>query len=203
MRESGFSRQKRDGVDARNERRGSVQVTTEATIAPGANIETLVILAWHTGMRLGELLGLKWDVVDWEERTLRVRYNYVAKEMDRPKTRNSQRTIPLTDLVVETLREHREERAESGEWCFVWEGDLLSKWRVWDPLKRAWAAADIDHCKPGWHRLRHSFASQLAKEGVSIGKISKLLGHSDIKTTMRYAHLVPNDLHDEVSVLDD
>lgn len=165
-------------------------------------IETMTVLAWQTGMRLGEMLGLAWDAIDWDARTLRVQRAYVEKSMGTPKSLESQRTIPLTDLALETLREHREERAECDEWCFVWDGELLSKWRVWDPLKRAWAAAEIEHCKPGWHRLRHSFASQLASDGVSIAKISKLLGHADISTTMRYAHLIPNDMHEELSVLD-
>ena len=54
----------------------------------------------------------------------------------------------------------------------------------------------------GWHKLRHTFASQLVGSGVSLKATQELLGHSDIRMTMRYAHLAPSALKEAVQVLD-
>ena len=54
----------------------------------------------------------------------------------------------------------------------------------------------------GWHTLRHSFASHLVTAGVSIKAVQELLGHSDIRTTMRYAHLAPSALREALRVLE-
>lgn len=62
-----------------------------------------------------------------------------------------------------------------------------------------------DSCNNSWncfHSLRHTFASWLAQKGTSIYEIQKLLGHSDIKTTQIYAHLLPNELHKTVGQLE-
>jgi len=56
--------------------------------------------------------------------------------------------------------------------------------------------------KFGWHTLRHTFATQLASNNVPIITIKELMGHSDIKTTMRYAHLVPSSLQEAIRTLD-
>ena len=54
----------------------------------------------------------------------------------------------------------------------------------------------------GWHKLRHTFASRLAEKGVSMATIKELMGHSDIRTTMRYAHLRQHVLKDAIKVLE-
>lgn len=56
--------------------------------------------------------------------------------------------------------------------------------------------------KIGWHKLRHTFASRLAEKGVAMATIKELMGHSDIRTTMRYAHLGQHVLKDAIKVLD-
>ncbi|MCX6154059.1 MAG: tyrosine-type recombinase/integrase, partial [Candidatus Kapabacteria bacterium] len=56
--------------------------------------------------------------------------------------------------------------------------------------------------KIGWHTFRHTFASHLAQHGVAIQLIKELLGHSDITTTMRYAHLSPSALREAMNVLE-
>jgi len=54
----------------------------------------------------------------------------------------------------------------------------------------------------GWHKLRHTFASQLVAAGVSLKATQELLGHSDVRMTLRYAHLAPSALRSAVEVLE-
>jgi integrase len=73
----------------------------------------------------------------------------------------------------------------------------------WVDIKKQWARAlRISAIREfRFHDLRHTFASRLAQRGVSLKAIQDLLGHADLKMTMRYAHLAQNDLRDAVSVL--
>jgi site-specific recombinase XerD len=67
-------------------------------------------------------------------------------------------------------------------------------------LRRAYKKANLRHI--GWHVLRHTFASDLAAEGMSMRIIQELLGHSTITMTMRYAHLAPSSLRAAADVLE-
>ncbi len=85
--------------------------------ARGDRLEALYVLAVHTGMRRGELLGLKWEDVDLDGRTVRIRRTltrtdngYVA--LGEPKTKKSRRTVRLTQRAVEALRSHRKRQLE-------------------------------------------------------------------------------------------
>jgi site-specific recombinase XerD len=71
------------------------------------------------------------------------------------------------------------------------------KWPLWRACKRAGLR------RVGWHVLRHTFASHLMMRGVALMAIQELLGHKDIKMTMRYAHLAPDVTRDAVLLLDD
>jgi integrase len=66
-------------------------------------------------------------------------------------------------------------------------------------FKPALKAAGISDFK--WHDLRHTFASWLVQDGVPLDRVSKLLGHKSLNMTMRYAHLAPNQLHEDVALL--
>ena len=84
--------------------------------AQGDRLEALYVLAVHTGMRRGELLGLKWPDVDWENATVRVRRTLTRKGtgyvLGEPKTKKSRRTVRLTLRIVEALRTHRARQAQ-------------------------------------------------------------------------------------------
>ncbi len=84
--------------------------------ARGDRFEALYVLAVHTGMRSGELLGLKWDDVDLDRSTVRVRRTLTRKGtgyvLGEPKTKQSRRTVRLTQRAVEALRSHRVRQAE-------------------------------------------------------------------------------------------
>ena len=91
--------------------------------AGGDRLEALYVLAIHTGMRRGELLGLKWEDVDFDGQTIRVRQTLTRKGtgyvLGEPKTKNSRRTVRLTQRAVEALRSHRVRQAEEEAkgWC--------------------------------------------------------------------------------------
>ncbi len=157
---------------------------------------TMVFVALRTGLRCGELAGLEWNNVNMEKRILTVRHSMVRGVMGAPKN-NRERHIPITVTVCDALRQIRGR------------GELVFSQRDGRPLYHDTPIRTLHrYCKKanlrliGWHTLRHTFASQLVANGVSIKAVQELLGHSDIRTTMRYAHLGPMALREAVEVLE-
>jgi integrase len=158
---------------------------------------TMILVAKRTGMRVGELLGLRWEDVDLSAGRINVRQSYVQGVFGIPKS-GKPREIPMGDDVIEALRAHRHKRG-SLVFCDA-AGNVLTAGLLERPLKRALKRAGLRAI--GWHVLRHTFASHLAMRGVPLKVIQELLGHSSIVTTMRYAHLAPHVARDAVRVLD-
>ena len=158
---------------------------------------TMMFVAMRTGLRRGELLGLRWIDVDLEAGRILVRQAYVHGQFVTPKS-GKPREVPLGDDVIEELRIHRHER---GPLVFCdHEGKPLRPSVLMWPLERARKNAGL---RPlGWHMLRHTFASHLAMRGQPLKVIQELLGHSSIETTMIYAHLMPEVARDAVKSLD-
>ena len=158
-----------------------------------------VTVALKTGMRTGELLALRWQDVDLVAKKIHVRKNYVLGKVDTPKSGKS-RTIDLCDDALTALREQRPSTLR-GELVFSTDrGKHLTKNMVRRPLARACRRAGLRNV--GMRVLRHTFASHLVMQGVSLKVVQELLGHSDIRTTMIYAHLSPSVLRDAVKLLD-
>lgn len=158
---------------------------------------TMILVAMRTGMRMGELLGLRWVDVDLSAGRIHVRQSYVKGHCGLPKS-GKPREIPLGDDVIEVLQAHRHERGPL-VFCDA-AGNVLTAGLLGWPLKRALKRAGLRAM--GWHVLRHSFASHLAMRGVPLKVIQELLGHASIVTTMIYAHLAPHVARDAVRVLD-
>jgi len=157
----------------------------------------MIFLALRTGMRRGELLGLRWEDVDLSIGRIHVRQSYVREEFGTPKS-GKPRLIPLGDDVIEALRFQRHDR---GPLVFCdYHGKPLTPSLLMSPLKRALKRAGLRHV--GWHVLRHTFASHLVMRGVALKVVQELLGHSSIETTMIYAHLMPEIVRDGVRTLD-
>lgn len=148
--------------------------------------QRLIIVALNTGMRRGELLALRWENVDPRARKLVVRRSTTRNVETAPKNWKS-RTIPLNDRALEALRAHRHLR-DPLVFCRE-DGSAIADHQVRLVLRRTCKRAGLRMI--GAHTMRHSFASHLAIRGASIKVIQELLGHSDIKVTMRYAHLSP------------
>lgn len=158
----------------------------------------MIVTGLKTGMRLGELLALRWQDVDLVAGRIIVRRNLVRGILGTPKS-GKNREIPLSDDAIAALKSHRHLR---GDIVFCTDsGDYLTKEITKRPLWRACKRAGIAH-KIGWHALRHTFASHLAMRGAPAKAIQELLGHSSIEMTNRYMHLSPDARREAVQLLD-
>ena len=135
----------------------------------------IVLFAMTTGMRRGELLGLRWSDVD-PERRVAVLHN--TKNGDR-------RSVPIVPEVAELLREHGKVRRLDKDLIFGSAGDD-AVWfdKFW---YRALKAANIKDFR--FHDLRHTAASYLAMSGATTAEIAAVLGHRTLQMVKRYAHL--------------
>ncbi len=166
------------------------QVKRLLQAAKGDGLETLYILAITTGMRSGELLGLKWEDVDLKAGIIRVRRTVFNGRVEAPKTPKSRRSIKLNRSCSHALKEHQ----RIGEWVFSTEtGTSISVHnlhnRSWKPLlKKANLPSDTR-----FHDLRHTCATLLLAKGVHPKIVQELLGHSTISMTLdTYSHVLPN-----------
>ena len=178
--------------------------------ARGHRLELIIQFAAFYGLRRGEVLGLRWDAVDFEAGTLTIRHfvtstnlegKHVLVEADRAKTKSSLRTLPLVASFAQRLRALKEQQTYNEKLCgncynqkykgylFVDEmGNLILPNAVTDGFAKL--LADHGLRKIRFHDLRHSCASLLLKQGVPMKQIQEWLGHSDISTTANiYAHL--------------
>jgi integrase len=142
------------------------------------HLHPIVLLALNTGLRRGELLGLTWADVNWTSRLLAVR-GVTAKS-------GLTRYVPLNEEAVKVLRAWPFQIGKG----YVFPGPTGERM---ESLKTAWlkiaTAAKLDDFT--FHDLRHTFASKLVMAGVGLNTVRELLGHSDLKMTLRYAHLAP------------
>jgi integrase len=142
----------------------------------------IVLLALNTGLRKGEIFGLQWRDVDLVRQQLTVR-GEGAKS-------GQTRHVPLNVEAVGVLKGHRA-IVDVGSDGFVFPGRVDGE--ALDDVKKAWqpvvTAAKLEGFR--FHDLRHTFASKLVMAGVDLNTVRELLGHTDIKMTLRYAHLAP------------
>jgi integrase len=176
--------------------------------ARGDRLEALYVLAVHTGMRRGELLGLQWEDVYLDDiyPTIRVRRTLTRKGtgyvLGEPKTKNSRRSVRLTPGAVEVLRTHRARQAEEklrtgslyGDQSLVFAGkggglinpSNLRQRSLIPLLKRA----GLPHIT--FHDLRHTCASLLFQRKVHPKFVQELLGHASVAITLdSYSHMLP------------
>lgn len=159
--------------------------------------QAMIVVALRTGLRLGELMALRWDDLDLVRGRMLVQRSVTRGVIGTPKSGKS-RDVPLGASVVKVLQKHRHLR---GPWVFCQEdGSMLTKGQIKWPLRRAQRKAGLTEL--GWHDLRHTFASHLAMRGVPLKAVQELLGHATIDVTMRYAHLAPSALRNAVDVLE-
>lgn len=159
--------------------------------------KAMITVALRTGLRLGELMALRWQDVDLVAGRLIVRQNVVKGIVGTPKS-GKPREVPLSDEALAALHGHRHQR---GPLVFCdHAGRMLRVPKTRYAMEKACKRAGL---RPvGWHVLRHSFASHLAMRGAPLKVIQELLGHATIQMTMRYAHLSPDVARDAVLLLD-
>jgi integrase len=158
----------------------------------------MILLALRTGMRQGEIRGLQWSSIDWQNRSLVVRHSRCDRNesLVAPKS-NRERHIPLDADAYEMLYR----RKQNTGYVFVNEERKapFTSHRVMEDL--AIICKDARIRKVGWHVLRHTFATQLTLRGVPLTVVKELLGHSTITTTMRYSHVAPSALRSAIELL--
>jgi integrase len=163
----------------------------------GHPLASMYTVAFGTGMRLGELLGLRWPHVDLDNGTIRVEIQRTRTASGEhvegaPKTASSRRTVGLPGFVVEALAGHR--TANRGTVVpldgYVWTTQAGTPYlasNIRRHLRHACRAAGLEPVT--FHTLRHSHATLLLALGVSPVAIADALGHSDLRQLRRYAHV--------------
>ena len=197
-----------------------IQVRALLEAARGIRNEVLYAVAVHTGLRQGELLGLKWADIDLDSRRLSVRRALKVTDhgldFGPPKNKASRIVLPLSKTAVAALRAHKarqdEERLQHGD--FWNDHDLVFPNRVGKPLdhnnlyyreyKPLLQRSELGDEGFTFHSLRHTFATELFRQRKHPKVVQSLLGHSSITQTMdTYSHLLDDVDDDEVGGLDE
>jgi integrase len=182
----------------------------ERILAASSNteIEVPVVIALGTGMRLGEILGLRWSDIDFDSQSLRVRQTLnVDRTFGAPKSYRSRRMIPLPKFLLKTLKSHRARQSEM----------RLVAGATWQDFDLVTTRADGTPMDPRrvsrlftqlarengfdftFHGLRHAYASLMLASGVDLKVTSDLLGHSTIGITADLYTHVAKKLHREAA----
>lgn len=165
----------------------------------------------QTGLRTGELVGVKWSDVDWEKHTLTIscsmEYRHSTKEwrIGEPKSKSGYRTIPLTEEAIEILRLQKKKKQsisiipiEWSEFVFLCRKGTPVKNSTYDTmLFKLCEKADLP--KFSMHVLRHTFATRCIEAGMKPKTLQTILGHSDIGITMNlYIHTTEDEKYKEI-----
>lgn len=175
--------------------------------APDEITRELITVAADSGLRRGELLGLRWEDVDFEARQLEVKRQFTAGELtDELKTPASERVVDIPASTVQVLRERHMRLGRPSSESLVWDRgdglpvdpDTLVKLRWRAALKAAGIQRSLR-----WHDLRHTYASHLLYATGDVKLTQVMLGHSSFNVTMdRYAHLMPQSRKDAMERLE-
>jgi len=178
----------------------------------GYRLEALFVLAITTGMRQGELLGLRWSDVDWDTGSLRVRRQWSHGAYGTVKTRRSERLVSLGPKTVAALLDHRDrQKTERGAAGDHWQdGDLIFSTPLGRPINRKSMVADLHRFladaglpRVRFHDLRHTAATAMLQLGINPKIVQERLGHSSIVTTLdTYSHVVPTLQREAADILD-
>jgi integrase len=147
-----------------------------------------VLLASEAGLRIGEIRGLQWTDIKTGRVTIRRAID--QRNNVGPPKHNKIRTVRLSSALEAALAK----LPRRGLWVItrLEDGGFLSYWAMWEAIVAIYkgAAVDVPKSETGksmpWHSLRHTFGTECAARGVHVPEIQKLMGHSDIATTMRY-----------------
>ena len=148
-------------------------------------LKPIVTVALQTGMRKGEILNLQWSNIDFE-------YGFI--ELLKTKTGKA-RKIPISDKLMEILKNQEKE----SDYVFINPETGLPYVDIKKSFNKAKEEAGIKDFR--FHDLRHTVATRLVEKGIDLLVVMDILGHTNIETTMRYAHPIPKRKQDAISVL--
>lgn len=158
------------------------------------HVRTMIFIGMLNGLRASEILGLKWEDVNFDKKTLNIQRSHVGKHTDETKSEGSEQELPIHDELVDVLTDwQRQNIAEDGSdmsvngWLF---GNLVTGRPFWrDSLQQ-------DHLIPagkkigipnlGWHDFRHTYRAMMREIKISLEEQRDLMRHEDIRTTLGY-----------------
>ena len=173
-------------------------------------------ISFHTGMRKGEVLALKWEYIDLENKIIYVKHTLIKKEngvfvLGTPKTESSIRDISIGDTLVKILKAHKLKQKENklkygkfykdSDWvCTNEYGKLYTNENL---NNRAYAIAKKVGFPFTFHYLRHTHATLLIEAGANIKDVQKRLGHDNLATTMDiYSHVTQKMKNETVDIFE-
>lgn len=186
-------------------------------------LSLLIQMTVFYGLRRSEVLGLKWDAIDFQKNTITIKHivsNAVADgkriliQEDRAKTKSSLRSLPLIEDLREKLLERKAQQEENRKICGNCYNHAYDGYVFVDPMGKLYVPDEVsDHFRSllkqkglrhiRFHDLRHSCASLLLANGVPMKQIQEWLGHSDMGTTANiYSHLDYNSKIDSANIMD-
>lgn len=182
--------------------------------AKGQSYENQFRFILQTGLRTGELVGLKWEDVNFENKTLKIersmeyRYSVGEWRVGEPKSKSGYRTIPLTDEAIRILMAQKKKNMKIKEISIEWV-DYIFLSRKGEPVKNSTydtalfkicEKAEID--KFSMHVLRHTFATRCIEGGMIPKTLQKILGHSNIGITMNlYVDITEEQKQKEIDIV--
>ena len=182
----------------------------------GYSYENQYRFVLQTGLRTGELIGLKWSDIDFENRTMKIErtmeYRYKVGEwrVGPPKSKSGYRTIPLTDEAIRILENQRSKNKSLKLVPMEWK-DIVFLCRKETPVKNStYDTGLFKYCdrvgipRFSMHVLRHTFATRCIEGGMKPKTLQKILGHSNIGITMNlYVHITEDEKHREIDLVAD
>jgi integrase len=154
----------------------------------------MYLTAAMTGMRQGELLGLRWGDVDWTAGRVRVRRAFVRGEFGSPKSKRSSRSIPLATRVAAELDGLSQASTAHADDDLVFAhpttGKPIDRSKLLKRFKAELVRAGVREVR--FHDLRHTFGTRMAAEGVPMRTLQEWMGHRDFGTTLIYSDYSPS-----------
>lgn len=184
--------------------------------ASGQSYENQYRFVLQTGLRTGELVGLKWEDVDMQAKVIHIRrsmeYRHSTKEwrIGEPKSKSGYRSIPLTDEACAILNNQKKKNQEIKEIASEW-NEYVFLCRKGTPIKNStYDTALFKICDKAeiprfsMHVLRHTFATRCIEGGIKPKTLQMLLGHSNIGITMNlYVHTTEEEKKKEIDLVAD
>jgi integrase len=152
----------------------------------GNVLRPIVVFALHTGMRRGEILGLRWQDMDWDNKTLWIGEGKGGRG----------EYVPIDEKTISELRGLKKDT--KNPWVFA-RGEKEHYRDFRKRFAKALKKAGITDCT--FHTLRHTFASHLVMAGVDLATVRELMRHKSYEMTLRYAHLAPEHRSDAMRKL--
>jgi integrase len=166
------------------------EVWALARAAASEQDRAIYITAAFTGLRRGELLGLRWRDIDFAGHTIRVRGNWAARQLTTPKS-GKVRAVPMAPAVAQELADLGERDRFTGEDDVVFAsvvGGHLDPDALSSRYRAALSRANLRPLR--FHDLRHTFGTRMIAK-ADVRRVQEWMGHADIQTTMKYLHYAP------------